>query len=409
MGMPTLRFRPHQPWLGILLFSGLMGCHRPPAALPTKAPDPAGSTTAAGTANGPQAAPNQPAGLAARIRIGGFTGLRTRSRIEFSSQPDQPHQLLASLCFPDLARLELSVDGGGSSGRVLTFRFGERVFEVAPGTSASNEPDREVSQEQVRRMELRRAAFLWPDGFDWEEREGSRYARLPDVLGPLGFLVASEFNAELPTRIDVHRPSGDLQEALRIEAWQTLGTRRFPQRLLVQFGTELVWTETVERIETNVLFRDALFLPADRLELLPATQRITEGAVPSAKVFSLPLIGQRTWERALEMDSGQRNALAATLPAGQSLEPGLIFDLAADGLPAGLQLRWVGAADAIPPPGLIEAPAGESLRVEVESLSAIGPAELETLRALLPDGSQVLAFQALRGTDGRVHVRMTYR
>lgn len=395
--------------IGCLATASLLGCHRPPTTLPVQvAPAGAATEPAAGTPGGstPTAAAS---GLAARTRVGGFAGLRTYSRVSFAAEPERPHVLSASYSFPDLVRLELSVEGGGPSDRVLTLRFGTRLFELAPGSTTSSELEPEVRLEQLRRMELRRAALLWPDGLAWEQKDGSRFARLPDLGEALGFLVASEFNGELPGRIDVHRPDGQLQEALVIEAWQTQGTRSFPSRLAVHFGSEVVWTESIERLETNVLFREALFVPADRLELLPIKQRVARGSVPRASICSFPLLGQRSWETARQLESSQRSTLTAALPSGLGLEPELGFDLAADGLPAAAHWRLTGNPAHPLPAGFLDQPAAQSLQVEVDSLEAISPADLETLRALMPAGAQVQSLQALLGTDQRVHVRLTYR
>lgn len=397
-------------WAGLSLAALLtIACSRPPASLPPSEPAPAAPAAPATEPQGSPAAAAPGAGLGSRTRIAGLAGLRTRSQVVFAALPEQPHRFVASYAFPDRVRFELSVEGGAGEDRAISFRFGPRTFEVAPRSGASTEPEPAVRDQLLRRFELRRAAFLWPDGFEWTEREGARFAPLPmgpEGSEPLGFLVASDLREGRPGRLDVHRPDGSLEESLLLEAWRTLGARAFPARLSVSFGGETVWTETVEDLETSVLFLDALFLPADRLELLPAGQRVARGPVPASWSRSLPLIGARDWASARSLAAAQRAQVEGELSPAGNLDPQLAFDLAEDGRPAAVHWRWAGSGPA--PAGFLGREAAESVQLEVRDLESIGRAEIETLRALLPGSAKPLALLAQELPDGSARVLLVF-
>lgn len=385
----------------------LLACSRPPTSLPPSEPA-RGAPQAAPGGTPAEAAPSASA-LSSRTRIAGFAGLRTRSKVVFAALPEQPHRFVASYAFPDRVRFELSIEGGAKEDRAISFRFGGRTFEVAPRSAASTEPEPAVRDQLLRRFDLRRAAFLWPDGFDWTEREGARFAALPQ--GPegqpaLGFLVASELADGRPGRIDAHRPDGSLEESLHVEAWRTQGARAFPAQLGVSFGGERVWTETVEDLETSVLFLDALFLPADRLDLLPAGQRVARGPVPESWSRSLPLIGARDWGSARGLAAAQRAQLEAELGPEGPLDALPAFDLAEDGRPAAVHWRWAGSGPG--PAGFVARGPAESVQLEVATLEAIGVAEIETLRALVPSGAEPLALLAQELPGGSARVLLIY-
>jgi hypothetical protein len=155
-----------------------------------------------------------------------------------------------------------------------------------------------------------------------------------------------------------------------------------------------------------VLFLDALFLPADRLELLPAGQRVARGPVPPSWSRSLPLIGARDWASARSLAAAQRAQVEAGLAPAGDLDPHPTFDLAEDGRPAAVHWRWAGSGPA--PAGFMAREAAESVQLEVRDLESIGRAELETLRALLPERAKPLALLAQELPDRSARVVLIF-
>ena len=213
-------------------------------------------------------APGTPEAIA---HVGGFLA---SSRLLLDRAPTQPHALNVVYLFPGRAHWSIWPERGRKVERADTFQFGGHAWSQAAG-QGSIALEGAGKDAQLLRMELRRAAFLWPDGFAWSEPEAveGTTARtvtadvpIPDAGGPrvIGSLRATLDAEGRALRIESLGPPGSKRRLLEIVSWQRLGERQWPLALELHENGRRVWRETVTRISTRVLFLDRAFLPVDR-------------------------------------------------------------------------------------------------------------------------------------------------
>ncbi len=342
-----------------------------------------------------------------RAGIAGIAGFKTSSSITFVGAPDDPHRIDALYVFPDRARLTLRREG--TSDRQIEYRFGERAYLLPPGTTKSTElvgDDRDV---ELRRRELRRAAMLWPDGFEWSGEGSVRTAPIlrrtgDDPQHAIGTLHARLGDRGRPTRVEIRLPEGEPPEALEILGWREIGNRTWPAELrLIQHG-ETIWEERVETVRTaNVLYVDSYFLPPDRKYLSPDESiRASRLRANTYRRHALP--PGTSWEAALKREAELRRAAADELGGRRKLDAVPTFELRADGKPAAAILRL--SEQANPPPE------GWSTQAETQGISrilggtaGIGPAVLDGLvDAVPPDRRAGTPFVRLYQEGKRVQV-----
>jgi hypothetical protein len=330
-----------------------------------------------------------------RIPIAGIAAFRSVSRIDFGTVANR---LTALYVFPDRARWCFESYLGDSPERQLVYRFGPQVHQLTSG--AASEPMTGPGRDIVLlQMELRRAAMLWPDGFDWAAEESG--ARAAPVFAhsccrrdPIGRLLASELAADgVPARIEARGSGGELVEWIALRAHQVIDGRRWPRVMEVGSG-EGSFVETVESIETRVHFLDLAFLPSDQRPLARSSSEgpevLSADLVPIAyRAHDLP--ESVSWEDALRRAKAWIEEMAAELGAsGPEVDPVPTFELSATARPVRCWVRLREARQPVPP-GFVFAEERPGLLLSLPDVDLVSPAVLRRLTAVVPP-------QAVAGT-----------
>jgi len=223
-----------------------------------------------------------------RRKIAGLRGVRVTSRILYTDPDATPHSLEACYAFPDRVRTRLAPEGGRVTARRLTYRFGTRFWAVDPGAFKSHELKGSDQRSAQLELELRRAVFLWPDGFEWTSVEGGQEAS----LGPLGRLRATfaedepeaeaEAESRRPVAVAVLDALDTERQSLTDLTWTLAGERPWPEHLVLRYAGEMVWAEEVLEVDTVTRFVDAWFRPPDQRRNSKTASR------KSPRAFDLP-------------------------------------------------------------------------------------------------------------------------
>ena len=334
----------------------------------------------------------EPEPLAPPVPVAGMPGLQVRSQVTFFAAPEVPHELVCTYVFPDRARWWLGVGSGANVRRVLHSRHGERCFFTPEASAQSVERHGREREEQLRQMELRRALFLWPDGFTWAGQESVRRSD----LGAIGILQARlDREGRLVELVSLDREGQpvDTYGGLR---WMEQGGRTYPAAAELSHGGQPIWKEEVRSIETDVHLFDDFFLPPDRRETHRAGSQRLEGVEPAdaptavERRLPLELPGDAPWSAVMAAAESLRAAQAQRLePTGYRILATPIFELGDDGGPRAVILR-LARAMASPPEGWSVRLAGPALTRRVA-----GPGELATavaaLRGSLPASARAAA------------------
>jgi hypothetical protein len=261
----------------------------------------------------------------------------------------------------------------------------------------------------VRRMELRRALLLWPDGFAWEPTVGTAVepaAAGPTTgtelrhapLGPLGRLEAELGDDGRPLRMRSRDAAGRLRETYTELAWsppsspagRAAGGRAVPAALALEVEGVTVWRETFTEVATRAEFLDLQFVPPDRPAFrpeLPTRRRVglprLEQQLPARTVRRAPLQGGPELPAALEQAAELWRAAHAHPPAGHALAAEVELELSPAGAPQAVLLALVeGDPAAEPPAGWTRAPAHA---VRAAYLDTLPPEPRATLAAMLEE------------------------
>jgi hypothetical protein len=336
--------------------------------------------------------------------IAGLAGFQSTSTIVYDAAPDRPHVLETTYVFPDRARWYLTLRDADASVRHLEYRCGEVYFEIGESSRESTLVTRGRTDanawddpwlDKCAATELRRALFLWPDGFDWREGKGVRTAQTA-----YGFkLEADSLQDGRPSLMQAIGSTGDsandsvLASYNRIE-WQELRGRWWPKSMELSHGSSAVWTETVDSVETSVHFLDEFFVPPDRR--LAASGAVRADS-PAALTRRVALPANTDWPTARERASKlATDELAKLVAAGWQSDAGTWFELGDDGRPSACLLRLR--------PSSRPAPEGFELVAETTAMCATVAgvdgdlaAAIASLRAALPAGT----------TSARPMLRMT--
>lgn len=333
-------------------------------------------------------------------RIAGLRGFSAHSRVVFDAEPEAPHRLEVVYSFPDRARWLLGLRTDADGERLVEYRDGERAYGLFPGEATSVEYAGEDRAVALRRFELRRAAMLWPDGFDWQDTPDGRRAALRAADGvALGSLVATPAEGR-PLRFAALDPRGEEQESLEVESWQRADEREWPRVLRLSAAGAGVWRETVERIDTRGRWLPTFFVPADRrtstgsARLAPGVSR-TELA--PARVRRLELAPELGWEAAWKAAERALSAEQRRLEErGSALDGVARIELDGELRPA-FALAFL-AEDAAAVDGYAEGEGREALTTLVPGPAVPRSAADELLRSV-PEGARPLPAY-VRRLDG---------
>jgi len=330
-------------------------------------------------AHGPEPGP--------RAALAGMVGFETISRLDFG---EQQNRLTAVYVFPDRVRWHFESYGARQrSEHQYFYRAGERVSELVSGRS-SRALEGAEHDAVLLQMELRRAAMLWPDGFDWKEDGSGTRSAVASADSccrelPLGSLVATLEDGR-PRRIEARDALGRALETLEIREWQERGGRKWPRTLALQTGSTS-FVETVESIETRVHYLELSFLPPD---LRP----LTAPTAPGATVLSRDLVSMTYSVHELPADLDWDAALTrardwiaeAGKQAGLSVDPVPTFELTPEGRPMTCLVRL--QAPVLPAPAGFETHAERAgLFLTLRELGMVDAAALERITQATPPGA----------------------
>ncbi|HTF90662.1 MAG TPA: hypothetical protein VK843_19745 [Planctomycetota bacterium] len=243
--------------------------------------------------------------LPPRRAIAGLAGFQISSRIVFTAAPEKPHDLSAIYLFPDRVRIRLSLEQGSLVDRVLFYRIGEQGFSIDERSATSRELESLELAELRLQTELRRALFLWPDGFSWQGEGSERSVELAGI-GKLALQLGSDGK---PSSIRSSGLDGRPGETLQAIEWKNAGARTFPSRFELHEAGELISTEEILKVETALNYVDAFFFPPDRRAQEPPSRPSPRAA--SIEALDVPL----AWELRVELDAKSRTTIQAARAA----------------------------------------------------------------------------------------------
>lgn len=323
-----------------------------------------------------------------REPIAGLAGFDSLSKVRLASSPDVPRELKVTCSFPDRMRWMLSGQVEGSLVRELQYQHGDSVYRIPTGTGASEACEGESKAVILRRLHLRRALMLFPDGYEWKGEGESRTTSL-GRLGSLRAHVSAEPEGR-PGTIDCLDAEGTATESCRAVTWRKLAGRSWPATLELWSGEERVWVETVESVDTSARFVDSFFLPPDRREGSTA-QPVATGArtldIPATCSLRTVVPAGSSWEAALSGFEGLRSSVSTRLAGeGLKLESIATFEVSDQGLPTASILRLTTTPE-IPPQGFAKEAARRGLALAVEGFAGAGGNRIAELRRGVPKGS----------------------
>lgn len=351
--------------------------------------------------------------LAPRAAIAGLAGVECVSILEYAADPSTPHELNATYVFPARARWQIRVRGREELGRSIEYRCGDTYFVLPQAEGRSIEvSERSPLADQVaakcEMLELRRAALLWPDGFEWSP--GGELRRAPSDCGRV--LVAQLGDDGRPRELRFESASGGPGERLVIRSWKQRVHRWWPQELELWFGPERIWSERVESVTTALTLLDLYFVPPDRRAGSPggdAAHAVRHIDAPERCDMRVALPESADWKSLAGLWKSESARIAEALPAGWSTAPGVHVELADDGRPMALLVgvRGVGA----PPPGALVSPATQALLVLQRWPADDLAKPLASLRRATPSGASVTRRLASfpGGLEAAVEVQLVAR
>lgn len=342
------------------------------------------------TGQGEPQRPDGPRMPGEKAAVAGLAGFHSVSEVTMSQAPDDPHQLEVLEIFAD--RTRWAMRRVNSLDRRIEYRFGEHLFVLDVGQREST-PILGVDQAAaLRRMALRRAAFLWPDGAAWSQEGSMRTApALALAADPasraIGELRLALDGDGLPNRFEVLTPAGVVQESLEILERQEIKERSWPSRLTLRAGDTLIWEEWVTTLEVRLSYHDPHFLPPGQKEILRPLARPERRLFLAETVISVPLKQAFDWDETVTWAREVRNEQAARLrEEGANLDKTLVLELTRDARPTTLVLRLDPRTPSESPPGWSASASRRGLRLVLGGTSAPARSHVETLREAIPEG-----------------------
>jgi hypothetical protein len=288
---------------------------------------------------------------------------------------------------PDLARWQMQIPAEPGV-RWVSYRRGEEVFDLRPDQARSLALHGLERDDLLLRLELRRALFSWPQGFEWSG-DGSERRAQPRAAGTL---VAELDGQGLLLSLRSVSATGAELERYRVLGWRESGSRRWPAKATLSFGGEEVWKEELIEATTSVRYLDSYFLPVDRREpggrlKLPFGQ-LEHADLPAMVVRRVELQARPTLEQAfLAAVSGWKEAREALQKTDASLEARIHIELGEDGAPKAY-LQRLKAVPLVLPDGWSRVEARPALTLLLQSEPAEARALLRAVLAAVPEDAR---------------------
>lgn len=178
-----------------------------------------------------------------------------RSNILFETEPTAPHLLEVSYRGADFCRWSLSRLNDEDADRLIEYRSHQRAFGLPQDQVISVEYNQEQSHQIFARMALRRLVFADdPNAAAWTERA---------LAGGLGSIQREVTDAGHLAYTSLNQAGQPGETLTVLERW-TIGTQSWPKKLRLNLQQTVIWTETVEHVQTQNWLTDDYFVPPDR-------------------------------------------------------------------------------------------------------------------------------------------------
>lgn len=321
--------------------------------------------------------------------VGTPTGFQVTSTVTFASMPDRPHKLDATFSSTTRARMWIGRDEAGVRKGSSFYRSGDSVWEWDPKASKSTELHGDARVALMLSLELRRAAFLWPDAFEWKVLGDERHVELP-ALGSLHAIFAQPTDLA-PREIVAFDVKGTSIERVKLVSRREQNGRTWPARLELWQGDALLWTEDVDSVDTTARWIDSAFLPPDRRSssgaphVVPAIQ---ERELPSYCGRRFALTAGCDWDAALDREAHERAEWEKRLRAsGIELEPRVTLYVGSDGRPEAFVLRLAKIPETMPE-GFSVKDAQRGIATLLPSFREVTTAKITELGTHVPGGTR---------------------
>ena len=345
--------------------------------------------------------------LAERAAVAGLRGFSSISRLVYHGAPDTPHRLVAFYVFPDRAVWRIGLEEDRPGQLTVSYRSGDACWEIGPGRSASVRFAGAERDAMVRRMELRRALTLWPDGFAWTGDGPLRRCE----LGPYGSLDLRLGPDGRPRRMTSFDRDGEEVESLTEIGWREVRGRWFPASLELALDGTPIWSEEISSVQTSLQFLDCSFRPPDRRPVLePKLGHLGTAEhidLRAASLLRTELPEGTDWAAAFERAIALRGGAAARArELERELEPRANFEVEGR-RPVAIAFVFEGPALEPPPGGVsqrAEAPAVTVYARGGTSLDAIARALRREVPAGARPGRARVRIDPDRGFEGSFQV-----
>jgi hypothetical protein len=364
----------------------------------------------------------------ARAAVAGLAGLAVTSELSGEDVEGRATESELSVwyVFPERARWQRNPRPARPGARELAFRYGPQTWRVEPLQSVSRRLAGEEARATELEFELRRALWMWPDGFAWSGEGGFRSApvRTPAVdEGPPCFLVARLGEGGRPSEmgVAVGAAEGDARALLHVRnvTWRAAEERSFPADFDLYRGSVHAWHERVSATYLAPQALDHFFLPPDlkRGDLPVSDAPPREVRIPERAERRVELHAGEDWDAALQaaqrLAGEERDRLA---PQGLALAPGVLIELDREGrpravrvelasLPGELPADWVRAPEQPAWDQRMARPGAVSAQQLARLRSFLGPSERPdwAFVRLAPDDRGVLRATVVQPFEPEVH------
>lgn len=279
-----------------------------------------------------------------RRKIAGQRAIHAISRVRFADSEVSPHLLTTTIAFPERVRTELRREGGRESERRVTYLFGERCWNLAPGSPRSDPIEGELHQSVRLEFSLRRALLLWPHGNSWSTpEEGVSRAAVDDPELEATLVARGCEGDSGPVSIAIEDGGGEEKYRLEGIDWTIEGGRLRPSSLAFHSGIRQVWTQEFLVVERRSRFADSWFVPPDRRML---GEKVSGKVQPVDLEPALHLWFELEPGRSLgeALERARHAAASVDLPDGLELADEIGVRLDPNGSPSGVLVRAGGGS-----------------------------------------------------------------